>query len=349
MLTGTRRSPGEVLGRIPFRNGVATVRKAAINAVMAGAKPEYLPVIIAAVECLAEESSFSHMMSSEGSFTMMILVSGPIAAEIGMNAGVGLLGHGWQANNTIGRAVRLCITNLGHLWPGEIDMALIGRPSSHTFYTFAENAELNCWESFNENLGYRPEESCVTLSTVGGAGGLGTRIYGGGVVEPWNVREVLQSLVDEVAGDRAVFAAYKLGVANYFAHFRKHIMVIHPELAIMLKRLGYGTKHILRDYLYKTTRVPYEQLSPEEIQGIKDRMNTRPGGAFFANDAIPESRLPLYRRALKPGGKVPVVDPEDIHIVVSGSIPGYSFGMSYIRSAHRTKPIRGAALTRSGR
>jgi hypothetical protein len=315
---------------------------------MAGARPEYLPVILAAMECLAEENAFSHMMSSEGSFTLMIMISGPIGKEIGINSGVGLLGHGWQANNTIGRAIRLCITNLGHLWPGEIDMALIGRPSPHTFYTFSENLEQSPWESFNEGLGYRPEDSCVTLSTVGGAG-MGMSIYGGGVVEPWDAREVLQRLVDEVAGDRAIFAAYKLGVANYFAHFRKHIMIIHPELAIMLQRLGFKTKRSLRDYLCESTKVPYEELSTEEIQGIKDRMNTKPGGVFFANDAISEDLLPLFKEALKPGGRVPVVNPEEIHIIVSGSIPGYSFGMSYLRSAHKTRLIKGATLTKSGR
>jgi len=228
-------------------------------------------------------------------------------------------------------------------------MALIGRPSSHTFYTFAENMDQSPWESFNEGLGYRREESCVTLSTVGGAGGMGMRIYGGGVVEPWDVKDVLHSMVEEVARDRAIFAAYKLGVANYFAHFRKHIMVIHPELAIMLKRLGYNTKRSLRDYLYESTRVPYEKLSADEIKGIQDRINTKPGGVFFVNDAISEDQLPLFKESLKPGGRVPVVNPEEIHIIVSGSIPGYSFGMSYLRSAHRTKPIKGAALTASGR
>jgi hypothetical protein len=227
-------------------------------------------------------------------------------------------------------------------------MALIGRPSSHTFYTFAENMEQSPWESFNEGLGYRPDESCVTVSTVGGAG-VGMSLYGGGVVEPWDVKDVLQRLVDEVAGDRAIFAAYKLGVANYFAHFRKHIMVIHPELAIKLHRLGYKTKRSLRDYLYESSRVSYEKLSGNEIKGIEDRMNTKPGGMFFANDAISENLLPWFKEALKPGGKVPVVDPEEIHIVVSGSIPGYSFGMSYLRSAHKTRLIKNATLTKSGR
>jgi len=349
MLTGTRRSPAEVIGRVPYRNGIATVEKIAINAVMAGAKPEYLPVIIAAMECLTEEGTYTHMMSSEGSFTLMIMVSGPIAKEINMNSGVGLLGHGWRANNTIGRAVRLCLINIGYLWPGEIDMALIGRPSSHTFYTFAENMEQSPWETFNVGLGYQPEDSCVTVSTV--MGGIGMRIYGGGVVEPWDVKSVLNDIVKDVARDRGTFAQYKLGVANPAAHLRKHIIVIHPELAVMLQRLGYNSKRSLRDYIYESTKVQYEELSEQEIQGIHDRINTKPPDIdiFYPHDAIPKDRLPVIKESLKPGGKVPVVNPEDIHIIVSGSIPGYSFGMSYFRTAHKTKVIRGATLTESGR
>lgn len=352
MLAGTRRSPGEIIGRIPYRNGIATVEKIAVNAVMAGASPEYFPVILAAMECLAEESTYTHMMSSEGSFTLMIMVSGPLGREINMNSGVGLLGHGWRANNTIGRAIRLSLTNIGCLWPGEIDMALIGRPSSHTFYTFAENIEHSPWETFNEGLGYRAEDSCVTVSTVTSVGaGMAMRIFGGGVVEPWDANAVLGDIVMHVAADRGTFAQYKVGVANPLAHLRKHIIVVHPELAVMLHRRGFKSKQSLRDYIYESTRVPFEELTEREIRCIHDRMNTRPSDIdiFFAHDAIPAKRLPVLKESLKPGGKVPVIDPEDIHIVVSGSIPGYSFGMSYFRTAHKTKPIRGATLTRSGR
>jgi hypothetical protein len=349
MLSGTKRSPDEVIGRVPYRNGIATVKKIAINAVMAGAKPEYLPVILSAMECLTEEGTYTHMMSSEGSFTLMIMVSGPLGKELNMNSGVGLLGHGWRANNTIGRAVRLSLINIGYLWPGEIDMALIGRPSPHTFYTFAENIEQSPWETFNEGLGYKPEDSCVTVDTV--MGGIGTRIYGGGVVEPWDVKPVLESMVKDVAFDRNTFAQYKVGVANPMAHLRKHILVIHPEMAIMLQRIGFDSKRSLRDYLYESTLVPYEELSKQEIQGINDRINTTPPDIdiFFPHDAIPKDRVPVIKESLKPGGKVPVVNPEDIHIVVSGSIPGYSFGMSYFRTAHKTKLIKGAILTKSGR
>ncbi len=348
MLTGTTRVANEVLGRVPYRNGIATIEKVAINAVMAGAKPEYLPVIITAMECLTEESTFTHMMSSEGSFTLMIMVSGPIARELNMNSGVGLLGHGWRANNTIGRAIRLNLINIGYLWPGEIDMALIGRPSSHTFYTFAENIEQSPWETFNEGLGYKPEDSCVTVSTVASGGGIGMKIYGGGVVEPWDAKSVLNDIVKDIAADRGTFAQYKVGVANPAAHLRKHIIVIHPEFAIMLQRLGFSSKQNLRDYLYENTKVPYEELSSQELQGINDRINTKAPDIdiFYPHDAIPEKRIPVIVASLKPGGKVPVVNPEDIHIIVSGSIPGYSFGMSYFRTAHRTKLIKGAKLTK---
>jgi hypothetical protein len=347
MLTGTNRSPDEVIGKVPYRNGIATVRNIAINSVMAGAKPEYLPVIIAAVECLTEEHTYTHMMSSEGSFSLMIMVSGPLGKELNMNHGVGLLGHGWRANNTIGRAVRLCMINIGYLWPGEIDMALIGRPSPHTFYTFAENIDESPWETFNEGLGYSQEDSCVTVDTVMGS----SRAYGGGVVEPWDVRKVLNDIVKDVANDRGTFAAYKIGVANPGAHLRKHILVVHPEFAIMLQRIGYKSKKSLRDYLYESTKVPYEDLTIREINGIHDRINTKPPDIdiFFPHDAMPKDRVPVILESLKPGGLVPVVNPEDIHIVVSGSIPGYTFGMSYFRTAHKTKLIRGATLTKSGR
>jgi hypothetical protein len=354
MLTGTNRSPDEVVGLVPFRKGAASIKKIASNAVMAGAKPEYLPVIIAAMEGITDKlysipeysiNAFSHMMSSEGSWDMMIMVSGPISKEINMNCGVGLVAHGWQANNTIGRAVQLSIINLGYVWPGQVDMALIGRPNSHTYYTFAENIEESPWESFNEGLGYQPQDSCVTVSTVSGS----MTIYGGGVVAPWNVKPVLDSIVKHLASTRRVFGQYKVGVANPAAHLPKYVMVIHPELAIMLKRIGFTTKRSLRDYLYESTKVPYEDLSEQEKQGIQDRINLKAGGLYYFMDAIPDNFLPRIKESLKPGGKVPVINPDDIHIVVSGTIPGYSFGMTYFHTAHQTKLIKGATLTKSGR
>ena len=198
------------------------------------------------------------------------------------------------------------------------------------------------WETFNEGLGYRREDSCVTVSTVTSVGaGMAMKLFGGGVVEPWDVNVVLHDIVKDVAEDRGTFAQYKVGVANPAAHLRKHIIIVHPELAVMLHRRGFKSKQSLRDYIYESTKVPYEELTEQEIQGIYDRMNTRPSDIdiFFAHDALPENRLPVIKESLKPGGMVPVINPEDIHIIVSGSIPGYSFGMTYFRTAHKTKLI----------
>jgi len=114
MLTGTSRSPNEEIGIMTPRNGMATIEKIAINSVMAGAKPEYLPVIIAAIEGLVDISfNLYHIQTGTLNSRVLIWVNGPIAEEIGMNSGQGFLGHGFRANSAIGRAVSLCMINIG--------------------------------------------------------------------------------------------------------------------------------------------------------------------------------------------------------------------------------------------
>jgi len=268
MLAGTSRPPHEVIGIVAPKNGIATVEKIAINAVMAGAKPEYLPVIIAAMEGLLDkEYDLMHPQISTGSFTFLIAVTGPIAKEINMNSGIGFLGHGSRANNTIGRAVRLCLINLGHTWPAVNDMALDGRASSHTFYTFAENEEYSPWSPYHVSQGYKPEDSCVTVSTVGSYGRGGLTGYGGGAVQAWTTESILDNIVKDIGGDRRAFAQYKRGVADYDSVLRKHIIVLHPEMAMGLKRLGY-TRESLRQYIYEKTSVPYENLDQQELRGV---------------------------------------------------------------------------------
>jgi hypothetical protein len=321
---------------------------------MAGAKPEYLPVILAAMEGLTDKNfDLLHVATSSGSFTLLIMVNGPIAKEIQMNSGIGFLGHGWRANNTIGRAVRLSLINLGHLWPAENDMALIGRPSSHTFYTFAENEANSPWDPYHVSLGFKKENSCVTVSTIGSYEG-GMTVYGGGAVAAWSPKSILDKIVQDISGDRKMFALFKRGVANPAAHPRKHILMLHPECAIELQRLGY-TRESLQKYFYDRTSVPYEELRPEEVRGLQERIETSMTGGSIMADILPSDRIPVFQEGLKPGGKVPVVvSPGDIPIFVAGGIPGYAFGVSYIKApyaptSHQTKLIRGATLTKAGR
>lgn len=128
MLGGTKRAPDEVLGPVAPKNGTATVEKIAINAVMAGARPQYFPVILAAMDGFTNKNyDLTHVQASTGSFTPVVMVDGPIAQELGFNSGIGMLGHGWRANSTVGRALRLSLLNLGQTWPQVNDMALTGR------------------------------------------------------------------------------------------------------------------------------------------------------------------------------------------------------------------------------
>jgi hypothetical protein len=182
MLSGTTRSPKEVIGTVAPRNGTATVENVAINAVMAGAKPEYLPVILSAMDALVDERFDDlHFLTSTGSFNLVVMVSGPLAKEINMNGNFGLFSYGSRANSSIGRALRLATINLGHLWPGENDMALVGRPAAHTFITLAENQDDSPWEPYHVSQGFKADDSCVTIAVVGGysSGSTGMSAYGG--------------------------------------------------------------------------------------------------------------------------------------------------------------------------
>jgi len=353
MLSGTTRSPDEIIGKVAPGKGIATVEKIAINAVMAGARPEYLPVVIGAMEGLTDEDfDVLHMQASTGNFTLAIILTGPIGKEINMNSGIGYLGHGWRANSTIGRAVRLCLLNFGHVWPGVNDMANVGRPSPNTFYTFAENADLSPWTPYHTDRGFAPEDSCVTVSTVGGYGGFGVHHLTGRTVQ-----EILNDLVQGIGQKRSIFAAFRRGTANPYAHWSKHVITLYPQAAVELNDMGL-TRERLVDYLYDRTSVPFEEFGPDEVSGLRERIAGSIEGRMLFADMIPPDRLPVFQEALNPGGKIPVlITPKDIHVVVAGTgsgVPGSVVWFSYIKAvykwtSHQVRAIHGATLTKSGR
>ena len=163
MLLGTSRSPDEVIGVIPPGLAPCTVEKVAINAVMAGCKPEYLPVVLAAVEAALIDEFCMHGLLCTTMFAgPMVVVNGPIAAKIGMNARENALGQGNRANATIGRALQLVIRNVGGGKPGGIDRACLGNPGKYTF-CFAEDEAGSNWESLGVERGFAPDASTVTL------------------------------------------------------------------------------------------------------------------------------------------------------------------------------------------
>jgi hypothetical protein len=141
----------------------ATVEKVAVNAVMAGCKPEYLPVVLAAVEAACTDSFNMHGLLCTTYFSgPVVIVNGPIAARIGMNSGVNCLGQGNRANATIGRALQLVVRNLGGGIPGGIDRATFGNPGKYSF-CFAEDEAGSPWEALSVERGLAPGASAVSL------------------------------------------------------------------------------------------------------------------------------------------------------------------------------------------
>ena len=133
--------PDELIGEIPPKGGRATIEKIATNAVMAGCLPEHLPVVIAAIEALLmPRFNLASVQCSTHIATPLVIVNGPIAKELCMNWGINCFGQGNRANATIGRAVKLVLTNLGGALPGDEDRATFGHPGKYT-YCIAENGE----------------------------------------------------------------------------------------------------------------------------------------------------------------------------------------------------------------
>lgn len=163
MLAGTKRRPDEVIGRIPPFLPECSVEKVAIAAVMAGCKPEYMPLVLAVVEtALVPHFSLHGILATTSFGGPIVIVNGPIAKKLGMNWGFNALGQGNRANNTIGRALQLLVRNFGGGRPGEVDRSALGSPGKITF-CFAEDETDPGWEPYHVSRGFKREQSAVTL------------------------------------------------------------------------------------------------------------------------------------------------------------------------------------------
>jgi hypothetical protein len=163
MLDAAELAPDAVIAEMPSRKVAVTAEKVAINAVMAGCRPEYMPVVAAAVKALATpEFGLHHVASALSGPTIVILVNGPIAQRLGINATNNLFGPGVRANATIGRALRLLLLNGLKYRPGVSDRATMGTPGKYTC-CIAENEEDHPWEPWHVERGFGADESTVTL------------------------------------------------------------------------------------------------------------------------------------------------------------------------------------------
>jgi hypothetical protein len=166
MLQGTDLTPDHVVACMEPAGGIATVEKIAINAVMAGCLPQYMPVIIAAVEALTEPKfDLRGFQCTAGCVSPLLIVSGPkLIEQLNINDSYSTLGPGWRANSTIGRAVRLILTNIGQIWPGKPDMKQIGTPFKFVSL-MAENeaAYEGAWEPLRVTEGFAADQATVSV------------------------------------------------------------------------------------------------------------------------------------------------------------------------------------------
>ena len=172
MLGATTREAAEVLGPVPPSLAPGTVEKVAINAVMAGCKPEYFPVVLAAVEAALDPAFAMHGVLCTTCFSSpIVIVNGPVTRTIGMNSGGNALGQGNRANATIGRCLQLVIRNVGGGVPGGIDRSTLGQPGKFTF-CFAEDESDPDWPPLSVERGFQPGTSTVTVFAGAGVQGM---------------------------------------------------------------------------------------------------------------------------------------------------------------------------------
>ncbi len=237
MLSGTNRDPKEVVGLIPPNLIECTVEKVAINAVMAGCKPEYMPVVLAAVETALQPDFSMHGLLCTTYFSgPVVIVNGPITTRIGMNSGLNALGQGNRANLTIGRTLQLIIRNVGGGLPGEIDRSALGNPGKLSF-CFAEDESDPEWEPLSVWRGFEPGTSTVTL-------------FHGDGVQPFsdNASRTPEELCRSFATSLNVVGHSKI------VQGPNAILVLTPEHYAIFRDAGWDRRRILQGLHEATTR-----------------------------------------------------------------------------------------------
>lgn len=166
MLAGTRRDPEELIGTIPPAMEPATVRTVAIHAVMAGCKPDYLPVVLGGISLmLREEFNMNGVQGTMHGVAPLMIVNGPCAKKIGLHGGNGCFGPSFRANATIGRAIRLMMLNLGSGIAGIASATIFATPLRYTA-CITENTERSPWETLACSKGYAVTDNVITCAMV---------------------------------------------------------------------------------------------------------------------------------------------------------------------------------------
>ena len=262
MLAGTSRSPEDVLMVMEPGFGVATVEKVAINAVMAGCRPEQFPILLAAIDCLAQpEINHRDMQVSGHTEAPLILVNGPISRRAGINSGTSAMGPGVvnSANTSIGRALRLCLINIGYCKAGTGDPNFIGLPTKFGM-CIAENEEISPWQPYHVDLGFQTHESTVTLVTVTGPGDILDSGSRGHEDTLKNIASMMSypgaSRGDWIRGWQSAQVGHTSQRVSYPGPY--HPIVLSPSRAVILAEAGYS-KGDVQKWLHENCRMPLQE------------------------------------------------------------------------------------------
>ena len=284
MLLAYGEDPAASLGVVQPRNAQVTLEKVAINAVMAGCRPEHFPVAVAAVKAaLQPDFNIASVQATTGGAAPAIIVNGPIAKQLGINGDSGCFGPGYRANAVIGRALRLFVRNVAGLVPGEMDKATLALPARYTF-CFAENEERSPWEPRHVELGLAPEASMVTLTGIRGMYTIMESTSPTGI-------QVLRTLVGSIR---------TIGFSNYYqtGTGAQMTLVLCPEHAAEIHASGLS-KQDVREYVFQNARMPLSRLKDIAHYGNRNWPS-------WIDESDPDTMVPIVRAA------------DDVVVVVAG-------------------------------
>ncbi|RPH78470.1 MAG: hypothetical protein EHM88_15935 [Candidatus Rokuibacteriota bacterium] len=285
LLKQTARDPREVVGVLPPRQGEATIEKIAVNAVMAGCRPAYFPVVLAAIEALADPLfNLDSVQATTHPVATLLVVNGPIARAIGLQAGYNAFGQGFRANVTIGRAVRLVLMNVGGGLPGSGDRATQGSPAKIA-YCVAENEAESPWEPLHVEAGLPAGTSTVTVFGCEG---------------PHNIQDHYSNTARGVL--LTVAGAMGQAGSNNLLGRGWPLLSLGPEHAATIAREGY-TKQQVKEFLFEHARYPLAKLGLEY-----QRQQIERWGVVDA----PDTMVPIVRTA------------DDISVIVVGGAGKHS-------------------------
>jgi hypothetical protein len=283
ILQSVPMDPLETIGCLLPRNVPVTLHDIGVNAVMAGCRPEYMPVIITAIEAVQEpDFNLYGVQTTTHNCGIMVIVHGPISQAISMNSGHNCMGNGNRANAAIGRAVRLILQNVGGATPGELDKATLGSPAKFT-YCFAENEGKSPWPPFRTALGFAESDSCITVVAA---------------EAPHNINDHGSTTASSVLNTIAQTMA-TVGSNNMYVGGDTYV-IIGPEHAKTIADGGFSRTDVQK-YLYEHARVPIARISREKMEelsswgGYKDRLEEWKEG-------IPLVRIPEDMRVIVAGG-----------------------------------------------